>query len=166
MVSWTSSFASAKDDNPKNEPITYYGVIKDIFELDYYGNLKFVMFKCDSFEVEEDKYRLTSVYFNRKVYQNDPFVLAFQVQQCFYIKDPLDANRHYAFIKVPRDLFNIGDQCDQSNGVEVNATNNVGELNWVRKDMPVTIFHKPSTIGEEITFPEDDIDETLFDSMD
>jgi len=60
----------------KNEPTTYYGVIKDIFELDYYDNFKFVMFKYDWIEVEEDKYGLTSVYFNRKVYQNDPFVLA------------------------------------------------------------------------------------------
>jgi len=32
--------------------------------------------------------------------------------------------------------------------------------------MPVTIFHKPSNLGEEIIFPEDDIDETLFDFMD
>jgi len=68
--------------------------------------------------------------------------------------------------KVPRDLFNMGEQCNQSNGVEVNTTNNDGELNWVRKDMSVTIFHKPFTVGEEIIFPEDDIDETLFDFMD
>ena len=108
------------------------------------------MFKCDWFEVEEDKYRVTSVYFNRKVDQNDPFVLDFQVQQCFYIKDPLDENRHYALKKFPIDLFNMGEQCDQSNGVEVNATNNDGELNWVRKDMSVTIFNKPSTLRKKL----------------
>jgi len=119
LVSRTSSFTSAKDDNPKDEPITYYGAIKDIFESDYYGNFKFVMFKSDWFEVEEDKYGLTSVYFNKKVYQNDPFVLAFQVQQCFYIKDLLYVNRHHTLKKVPRDLFNTCEQCVQSNGVEV-----------------------------------------------
>jgi len=70
------------------------------------------MFKCDWFEVEEDKYELTSVYFNKKFYQNDPFLLAFQVKQCFYIKDPLDTNKHYALKKVPRDLFNMSEQCD------------------------------------------------------
>ena len=48
----------------------------------------------------------------KKVYQNDSFVLTFQVQQCFYIKSPLDANRHYALKKVPRESFNMGDQCD------------------------------------------------------
>ena len=65
LVSWTSSFTSSKDENPKNKPITYYGAIKDRFELDYYGHFKFVMFKCDWF-AEEDKYGLTSVYFNKK----------------------------------------------------------------------------------------------------
>jgi len=88
LVSLTSSFPSSKDVNPKIEPVTYYGAIKDIFELDYYGNFKFVMFKCDWFEAEEDKYGLTCVYFNKKLYLNDPFVVASQVHQCFYIKDP------------------------------------------------------------------------------
>jgi len=78
LVSWTSSFASSKDENPKTETITYYGAIKDIFEFDYYGHLKFVLFRCDWFEAEEDKYELTSLYFNIKVYQNDPFVCLFK----------------------------------------------------------------------------------------
>ena len=112
LVSWTSSFASSKDENPKTEPITHYGSIKDIFELDYYSHFKFVLFKCDWFEAKEYKYGLTSVYFSKKVYQNDPFVLSFQVQQCFYIKDPLELERHFSLKKVPRDLFNMGDQCD------------------------------------------------------
>ena len=49
--------------------------------------------------------------------------------------------------KVPRDLFNMGDQSNQSNGTELDATNNDGELNWVRKDIPVTVFEKPSKVG-------------------
>jgi len=32
--------------------------------------------------------------------------------------------------------------------------------------MSVTIFHKPSNVGEEIIFPENDIEKTLFDFMD
>ena len=65
--------------------------------------------------------------------------------------------------KVPRDLFNMG---DQSNGVELNTANNDGELNWVREDMSVTIFEKPSCVRQRNIFNEDDIDETLFDFMD
>ena len=85
LVSITTSSASSKDENPRIEPITYYGAIKDIIELDYYGSFKFVMCDCDWFEGEEDKYGLTCVYFNKRCYENDPFVLASKVHQCFYI---------------------------------------------------------------------------------
>ena len=68
LDSMTTSFASSKDENPRIEAVTYYGAIKDIIELDYYGSFKFVMFLCDWFEVEQDNYGLTCVYFNRKCY--------------------------------------------------------------------------------------------------
>jgi len=84
----------------------------------------------------------------KKCYQNDPFVLVSQVHQCFYIQDPLKENRHYVMKKVPRDLFNMGDRPNSSNGTELNATNNDGELNWVRDDMPLTIFEKTYNIEE------------------
>jgi len=45
------------------------------------------MFKCDWFEAKEDKYELTYVYSNKKMYQNDFFMLDSHVQQCFYIED-------------------------------------------------------------------------------
>jgi len=54
--------------------------------------------------------------------------------------------------KFPRDLFNMSDQCDKSNGVELNGTNNNGELNWARTHMPVMIFQKASTVGEKLFF--------------
>jgi len=81
LVSLTPSYASSKDENSRIEHVTYYGAIKDIIELHYYGHLKFVMFRCDWFEGGEDKYGLTCIYFNKKCYQNDPFVLASQVHQ-------------------------------------------------------------------------------------
>jgi len=67
LVSMSTSFASSKDENPRIELVIYYGAIKDITKLDYYGNFKFVMFYCDWFEVKEDKYVLTCVYFNKKM---------------------------------------------------------------------------------------------------
>jgi len=165
LASMITTFASSKDENPRTEPVTYYGAIKYIIELDYYGRFKFVMFNCDLFEVEEDKYDLTCVYFNRRCYQNDPFVLATRVHQCFYIQDPSEENRHYVMKKVLRDLFNMGNQSNQSNDTELHATNNDGELNWVREDISATVFEKPSKVGEENTFG-DEVDDTLFVFMD
>lgn len=42
-------FKSVKDENPEVDNITYYGVLKDIIELDYCGHSKLVLFKCDWF---------------------------------------------------------------------------------------------------------------------
>jgi hypothetical protein len=56
-----------------------YGLITQIVEVDYYGKLKLVLFRCDWFEVKEEKYGMTCVYFNKRCYEDDPFVLASQV---------------------------------------------------------------------------------------
>lgn len=91
----TPSFKSAKDENPEQVCVTYHEAITDIIELDYYGHLQYVLFKCDRFEDEKDKYGMACVYFNKKCYKNDPYVLANQVQQCFFIEDPFNKNKHY-----------------------------------------------------------------------
>nr|XP_016479468.1 PREDICTED: uncharacterized protein LOC107800756 isoform X1 [Nicotiana tabacum] len=114
LVALTTSFASSKDKNPVDANMTYYGRIVDIFELDYYGHFKVVLFKCDWYEVEEDIYGLTYVYFNKKCYQNEPFVLAYQVHQCFYVQDPYDQDRYYVMKTVPRDLFSISDELESN----------------------------------------------------
>lgn len=154
LVSLTSSFSSSKDENPKTAAITYYGAVRDIIELDYYGHFNFVLFKCDWFGVEKDKFGLTCVNFSKKCYQNDPFVLPSQVQQCFYVQDPLDANRHYAMKTTPRDLFSMGDQSGLSaqeadlsepfDGTRNLNAQDSGELNWAREDIPVTTTERPA----------------------
>ncbi|XP_058785062.1 uncharacterized protein LOC131659973 [Vicia villosa] len=166
LVSLTSSFASSKDGNPRTEPITYYGTIVDIIELYYYGNFNFVLFKCDWFEVEKDKYGLTCVRFNKKIYQNDPFVLPSQVHQCYYVQDPFDPNRHYALQTVPRDFFNIADLSNLQAKSGENSDGD-GELNWVREDIPATIAETPYEMNEAESDGDDfDYDDTLFDFMD
>ncbi|XP_050887893.1 uncharacterized protein LOC127093034 [Lathyrus oleraceus] len=110
LAAITESFSSTKDENPITQSITYYGLITEIIEVDYYGKLKFVLFRCDWFEVEEEKYGMTCVYFNKRCYMDDPFVLASQVHQCFYIQDPSDANKHYVMKSIPRDFFNMNEQ--------------------------------------------------------
>jgi len=90
LVSLTLGYASSKNENPRIEPVTYYETINEIIELDYHGHFKFVMFRYDWFEGDENKYEITYVYFNKKYYRNDPFVLASQVHQYFYVQDPFE----------------------------------------------------------------------------
>jgi hypothetical protein len=163
LVSLTASFASSKDENPLTEPVTFFGAIKDIIELNYYGHFKFVLFRCDWYEVEKEKYGLTCVHFNKKCYQDDAFVIASQVQQCFYIQDPFNANRHYVNRTDPRDLFNMGNQ-SEFEATSVNARTD-DEFNLVREDMPTTILEKPSDEGTEDE-DDSDFDDTLYDYMD
>ncbi|KAL4373515.1 hypothetical protein AHAS_Ahas05G0089500 [Arachis hypogaea] len=75
----TPSFASVKDKNPIEAKVTYYGRIVDMFELDYYGQFKVFLFKCEWYTVAKDYFGLSYVYFSKKCYEEEPFVLASQV---------------------------------------------------------------------------------------
>lgn len=44
-------YSTAKDLTPMSETIEYYGLIKKMIDLDYYGFTKYVLFKCDWFDV-------------------------------------------------------------------------------------------------------------------
>lgn len=146
LVALTTSFASAKDPNPIRAKVSYYGRINDIIELDYFGNFKVVLFRCDWYETQEDGYGSSYVQFNKKCYQEEPFVLACQVHQCFYVQDPFDQNKHYVMKSIPRDLFSIGDEADvdpqaiyekepsdQSMGPSI--PNDNGEIDLIRGDL-------------------------------
>ncbi|KAK6780135.1 hypothetical protein RDI58_022319 [Solanum bulbocastanum] len=155
LVASATSFASSKDKNPIAVDLTYYGRIVDIVELDYYGHFKVVLFKCDWYEVENDAYGLTYVYFNKRCSQEEPFVLGSQVHQCFYVQDPYDQDRHYVMKIVSRDLFNIGDEVESNlpqiyenepsehlMGPSIPKDN--GEVLLTRTDVPETIIDVPS----------------------
>src|SRR5437773_7739946 len=76
---------------------TYYGFIEDIIELDYGRNLQVPVFKCKWARVpngvEVDNYGFTIVDFNVPGYKNDPWILASNVAQVFYITDPMNAKK-------------------------------------------------------------------------
>ncbi|KAH0688879.1 hypothetical protein KY289_016237 [Solanum tuberosum] len=137
------------------DEVQEYIRIVDFVELDYYGHVKVVLFKCDWYEVENEADGLTYVYFNKRCSQEKPFVLGSQVHQCFYVQDPYDEDRHYVRKTVPRDLFNMGDE------VEYNLPQNYenepseylmgpsipkdnGEVLLTRTDVPETIIDVPS----------------------
>ncbi|KAH0776339.1 hypothetical protein KY290_007750 [Solanum tuberosum] len=155
LVALTTSFASSKDKNPIAADLTYYGRIVEIVELDYYGYFKVVLFKCDWYEVENDTYGLTYVYFTKRCSQEEPFVLGYQVHQCFYVQDPYDQDRHYVMKTVPRDLFNMSNKVESNlpqsyenetsehlMGPSIPKDN--GEVLFTRTDVRETIIDVPS----------------------
>ena len=83
-------FDAAEDNGQKT---TYYGFIEEIWELDYGPNFKVPLFRCKWVKltgggVEVDKkYGMTSLDLNNLGYLDEPFVLANDVAQVFYVKD-------------------------------------------------------------------------------
>lgn len=105
LTALTTSFASAKDKNPIVGDVGYYGAIEEIIEVDYWGAVSVVLFRCCWYQKAGDYYGLARVNFSRLCQKEDPFVLATQVQQVFYIEDPTEKNLQFVLQKYPKDQY-------------------------------------------------------------
>jgi hypothetical protein len=106
--------ASSRDKNPINDAIIFYGVIKNIWELDYHS-LRVPVFNCDWVEndrkgIRVDDLGYTLVDLNRKGHFNDPFVLATDVKQVCYVDDPLNDNWSVVIRCPDRDYHGCDDE--------------------------------------------------------
>jgi hypothetical protein len=84
-------------DKATGEAKTYYGQIKEIWELDYGGDLEIPMFRCQWVKpkaVVMDDYGLTNVKLQIVGYKDDEWVLANQVTQVAYYTNPEESKRH------------------------------------------------------------------------
>ena len=79
--------------NNNGQKDTYYGYIEEIWKLDYGPSFKVPLFRCkwvklNGVGVQVDKpYGVTTVDLNNIGYKDEPFVLANDVAQVFYVKD-------------------------------------------------------------------------------
>jgi len=81
----------------KEEKTAYYGQIEDIWELNYLA-FKVLVFRCRWVKgakgVTKDPYGFTTVDLENVGYKEEPFVLADQVSQVFYVPDTRNKKRH------------------------------------------------------------------------
>jgi hypothetical protein len=73
----------------------YYGVIKNIIEYSFIGNknLKTVFFNChwfDPYHTRENNFGMIEVKHTRRLRGCDPFVLAHQMEQVYYMSYPCE----------------------------------------------------------------------------
>ena len=72
----------------------YFGVIQEIWELDY-TEFRPVVFKCKwvngNTGVRQDEFGFTLVDLNKVGYVKEPFIMAQQARQVFYVQDPYDS---------------------------------------------------------------------------
>ena len=92
-------FSSSKDKNPVMASMAYYGVIEEIWEMTY-NKFKFPLFKCmwvnNNNVVVDQQFGFTSVDLERVGYRDEPFILASQARQVFYVTDP--ANKKMSIV--------------------------------------------------------------------
>ena len=162
--------------------ITYYGVLTDIIELNYFGSSRHVLFKCTWVDDQNrkgyktDEFGFPMVNFTHSIHGgkeivDEPYVLASQATQVFYVEDK--RYKDWCVVKTKAgDVFDadIGPHCDEDdmNGFYENipygVTSNdvVGEnLCWDRDDVKgMTI--DASIIGDRDLHEMDNVDDREF----
>ncbi|XP_074362937.1 uncharacterized protein LOC141703275 [Apium graveolens] len=118
VVAKAVQVSSAKDLNPIESDMTFYGIILEVWELDYH-EFKAPLFLCKWAENDKglkiDDLGFTLVDFNRQGHKKDKYVSVDQVNQVFYIKDLVDPTWPIVLTSTTRDyqeLYNDDDLGD------------------------------------------------------
>lgn len=75
------------------QKVNFYGVLYDAVELNYMSNNWVILFKCKWFDTNAKKkrirqdYHFTCINASKFWFENDPFILAIQGKQVFYVED-------------------------------------------------------------------------------
>ncbi|CAL8085099.1 unnamed protein product [Prunus armeniaca] len=92
LLAHTMQVACAKDKNPIVSNLGFYGVIQDIWDLDY-QKFTITVFRCDWIDrtsgLVVDELGFTLVDLSKFGHRNDQFVMASQVKQVFFVDDPM-----------------------------------------------------------------------------
>uniref|UniRef100_A0A803N0V5 Transposase-associated domain-containing protein n=1 Tax=Chenopodium quinoa TaxID=63459 RepID=A0A803N0V5_CHEQI len=126
--------SSGKDKNPIYADMTYYGIINDIWELDY-RTFQVPIFSCNWVDhnngVHFENPGFTIVDLTKVGYKEEPFIFASQAKQVFYVTDPANKRRHVVLSSNKRNVFgdqDIDDMEDPSFSLQSHSfSNNVVE---------------------------------------
>jgi hypothetical protein len=93
VVAESMHFSSSKDKNPVMASIPYFGIIEEIWEVDFM-KFKVPVFKCKWIDINSgvriDEFGFTLVNLEKAAYTDEPFIMASQAKQVFYVCDPSD----------------------------------------------------------------------------
>ncbi|XP_021775493.1 uncharacterized protein LOC110739334 [Chenopodium quinoa] len=114
LVASSTEFASAKDTSPVDAQLSYYGRIQEIWELDY-REFKVGLFKCKWVDnirrnIRHDDFTLVDLGHLRD--SLEPFILASQAKQVFYVTDPADP-KWSIVLASKRRILGVGDVEDE-----------------------------------------------------
>lgn len=182
----------------EGQMIDFYGLLGEIIELSYIGKNQVILFKCDWFDlsnrsgIQIDEHNFTSVNFSRTWYKNDPFVLACQTKQVFYLNDTkLGTNWHVVQRSQPRGNYDVLEEDleseneepyqQESNGGSIHVEigdNNVlyhrDDMDMIDVDAETVEVHRTTedlnmdsdSDAENSSFCDEDIEEDFMSSSD
>ena len=114
VLSETSSYASAKDKNPILGDVQYFGKVIEIVELNYANQGSVVLFKCEWVKppgIRVEYSGITEINFNYVMkgteITSEPFILASQSKQVYYLQDPVDVDWHAVVYPTIRDFYDM-----------------------------------------------------------
>ncbi|KAL5564960.1 hypothetical protein UlMin_028124 [Ulmus minor] len=146
--------STAKDKNPIYANMIYYGVIEDIWELNY-TQFKIPVFRCKWVDnkggVKVDENGFTLVDLNKEGDPNDQFIFASQAKQVFYVNDP-NGGRWSVVLTTKPKLYDRGDVCDNieetpsfSRGLPESDDIDNEDVAYVREDCEGIYVEKDTT---------------------
>ncbi|GJW74773.1 putative transposon, En/Spm-like protein [Tanacetum coccineum] len=105
----------------------YYGVLQEIWLLDYRFR-QIPLFKCDWVNhraggVKRDNLGYTLVDLNNLGHKVDPFILASQARQVFYVKDQIDKKLSIVFKTPPKNYKDTYDEVDEEFSTVIHQRN-------------------------------------------
>ncbi|KAL3834609.1 hypothetical protein ACJIZ3_009345 [Penstemon smallii] len=137
----------------KGKTIKFYGVLEDVIELSYVDNFRCVLFSCKWFDLQRHKPvkiddDFTSINVSKLWYTSDPYVLANQVTQVFYVSDTklggdwkvvqISQHRHLfdpsLFKPNVRKELDMNDAYQQENCAYIQVEENNNEIGSVVRD--------------------------------
>ena len=175
----------------KGQSIDFYGVVRDVIELLYLGGNQVFLFKCDWWDVSnpktgilKDKYNFVSVNVTKIRYKEDPFVLACQAEQVFYLNDmKLGKNWRVVQRTKPRAIYDMPQEKDeeeekdevyqqhemQGYGETIDVDDSVelhrDDIDMIQVDMDIALRDEDDNEGDE-TLITSDSDMALDDDTD
>ncbi|CAH9088444.1 unnamed protein product [Cuscuta europaea] len=112
-----------RDDHSDN---IYYGVLHEILELDFILGKKVFMFRCKWYNTDPKRktmvvnHELTFIDTSSNWYAEDPFILAAQAQQVFYLQNRALGKNWMVVQKVShRHIYDVPEHDDDQNGSSV-----------------------------------------------
>ncbi|KAM6543801.1 hypothetical protein CsatB_008248 [Cannabis sativa] len=170
------------------EGFNYYGTLEDVITISYTGAYTVTLFECKWYNTNPLRKKtitennITSINTRGYWYQDEPYILANQAKQVFYLEDPL-RGRDWKVVEdiSHRQIWDINDNEDEtdvdvvsdSNSANFVLTVDLGELIMQSNEPPVIVESSDQLVDSEIenneldeNYVAEEVDDLLVEHVD